>query len=563
MPSGPASSTGTQSAVTTTERRAPRGARPGHRPRRTARARRRARATNGPGGSQAGRATPGGSRPGGQRRRAVGAPRPRRGPRPAVRLRQAAGAGERVRRGVELGPAGFTRRFWPGPRRPCDRVRDHASSRVGAGHRTRGPRPAGDRDQDVLPLPEPLRRRAEHAWSARSAWAIPGTLPVLNRARGRPRGPLALALGCRVARVSVFARKNYFYPDLPKGYQISQYDRPLADGGDAAARRGRSPGAHPPPPPRGGRRQAPARGPGRRALRTAPSLVDFNRCGVPLVEIVSRARPRTRRPRPRTTCSTLHQVLLYTGTSDGNMEEGSLRCDANVSVRPVGETRLGTKTEIKNLNSFRNVARAIEPRSSARSSCSRPAARSCRRRAASTPSAAAPGRCAARRRRTTTATSPSPTCRRSRSPPSGSPRCARELPELPWERRARFVAALGLPAADARDARRRRRALADYFERAARRAPRLGARARQLGAQRGAARGAGAPLRTRRRARALRRGSPRWSAWSRTASSRRAPPRRCSSRSGRAARSPPRPSSASASAQVSDEGAARRAGSPR
>jgi aspartyl-tRNA(Asn)/glutamyl-tRNA(Gln) amidotransferase subunit B len=186
----------------------------------------------------------------------------------------------------------------------------------------------------------------------------PGTLPVINRRAVDLATKLALALGCAVRERSVFARKNYFYPDLPKGYQISQYDRPLAEDGrlpltlhdksvrverlhleeDAGKLLHELPGGAPLP---------------------GESLVDFNRCGVPLVEIVSRPDLATA-AEAADYLQTMHQLLLYTGTSDGNMEEGSLRCDANVSVRRAGETRLGTKTEVKNLNSFRNVARAIE-----------------------------------------------------------------------------------------------------------------------------------------------------------------------------------------------------------
>ena len=192
----------------------------------------------------------------------------------------------------------------------------------------------------------------------------PGTLPVANRQAVDLATTLALALGCTVREHSVFARKNYFYPDLPKGYQISQFDQPLAEGGslaltgeeasirihrlhleeDAGKLLHEVPGGHPLP---------------------GQSLVDFNRCGVPLVEIVSEPDLRSAE-QAQDYLQTLHQVLLYTRTSDGNMEEGSLRCDANVSVRPSGEARLGTKAEVKNLNSFRNVARAIQYRSSAR-----------------------------------------------------------------------------------------------------------------------------------------------------------------------------------------------------
>src|SRR5258708_9075256 len=186
----------------------------------------------------------------------------------------------------------------------------------------------------------------------------PGTLPVINRHAVDLAITLAAALGCEIHPTSIFARKNYFYPDLPKGYQISQYDRPLAE-------RGLLPLTH--HPKRGRIERLHLEEDAGKLLHEAPggqalpgqSLVDFNRCGVPLVEIVSQP-DLTSAAEAQDYLQALHQVLLYTETSDGNMEEGSLRCDANVSVRRRGETRLGTKSEIKNLNSFRNVARAIE-----------------------------------------------------------------------------------------------------------------------------------------------------------------------------------------------------------
>lgn len=185
----------------------------------------------------------------------------------------------------------------------------------------------------------------------------PGSLPVLNREAVNLGVRLALALGCEVREHSLFARKNYFYADLPKGYQISQFDRPIAVGGAL-------------PLAEHDKRVAIRRlhleedagkllheAPGGGAL-PGKSLVDLNRCGVPLVEIVS--EPQLASPEEaQDYLQTLHQVLLFTATSDGNMEEGSLRCDANVSVRSPGSSMLGTKVEIKNLNSFRNLAKAI------------------------------------------------------------------------------------------------------------------------------------------------------------------------------------------------------------
>jgi aspartyl-tRNA(Asn)/glutamyl-tRNA(Gln) amidotransferase subunit B len=188
---------------------------------------------------------------------------------------------------------------------------------------------------------------------------LPGALPVLNRHAVTLAVRAALATHCTVQDTSVFARKNYFYPDLPKGYQISQYERPLClDGyveipdGHGGFRRVRLQRIH---------MEEDA---GKLLHEGFPwsadrSGVDFNRSGVPLIEIVS--HPDMRSPEDAYEYLTaLKAVLLYAEVSDCNMEEGSLRCDANVSVRPRGTEAFGTRAEIKNLNSFRNVARAIE-----------------------------------------------------------------------------------------------------------------------------------------------------------------------------------------------------------
>ncbi len=188
---------------------------------------------------------------------------------------------------------------------------------------------------------------------------LPGALPVPNEAAVRLAVRAALALGCEVHERSVFARKNYFYPDLPKGYQISQYERPLATNGHieipagaGAFRRIRIHRIH---------MEEDA---GKLLHEGLPwsaekSGVDFNRSGVPLIEIVS-APDLHRAEEAHDYLTALKAVLLYAGVSDCNMEEGSLRCDANVSVRARGTETLGTRAEIKNLNSFRNVARAID-----------------------------------------------------------------------------------------------------------------------------------------------------------------------------------------------------------
>jgi aspartyl-tRNA(Asn)/glutamyl-tRNA(Gln) amidotransferase subunit B len=187
---------------------------------------------------------------------------------------------------------------------------------------------------------------------------LPGSLPVLSREAVTLAIKAALATDCAVEPRSVFARKNYFYPDLPKGYQISQYDQPLATSGhieipsEAGSRRIRLHRIH-------------MEEDAGKLLHDGfswsgeKSGVDFNRSGVPLIEIVTHPDLRTS-GEAYDYLTALKAVLLYAGVSDCNMEEGSLRCDANVSVRKRGTQAFGTRAEIKNLNSFKNVARAID-----------------------------------------------------------------------------------------------------------------------------------------------------------------------------------------------------------
>jgi aspartyl-tRNA(Asn)/glutamyl-tRNA(Gln) amidotransferase subunit B len=183
---------------------------------------------------------------------------------------------------------------------------------------------------------------------------MPGALPVLNRQAVELAIRAAIALGCTVQGTSIFARKNYFYPDLPKGYQISQYERPLATGGRLDVPDGTV----------GITRIHMEEDAGKSlhhgfADSNRATYLDFNRSGVPLVEIVT--EPDLRSAADAAECfSRLREVLVAIGVNDGNMEEGSLRCDANVSVRPAGATRLGTKAEVKNVNSFRYLQKAIE-----------------------------------------------------------------------------------------------------------------------------------------------------------------------------------------------------------
>jgi aspartyl-tRNA(Asn)/glutamyl-tRNA(Gln) amidotransferase subunit B len=294
---------------------------------------------------------------------------------------------------------------------------------------------------------------------------LPGALPVLSRQAVTLALRAAVATGCTVHEESVFARKNYFYPDLPKGYQISQYDRPLATDGAVAI---------------------PA-GDGTRTVRIErihmeedagkllhegfawsgrKSGVDFNRSGVPLVEIVSHPDLRSAQE-AHDYLSALKDVLVYAGVSDCNMEEGSLRCDANVSVRRAGQTTLGTRCEVKNLNSFRNVVRAIE------------------HEAARHVAILEDGGAIVQQTRLYDADRDETRPLRSKEeahdyryfpdpdlPPLVVSRewrdeVARMLPELPAARRRRFVTEHGLPEYDA-DVLTAAREVADYYETAAR-----------------------------------------------------------------------------------------------
>src|SRR5262252_7896870 len=187
---------------------------------------------------------------------------------------------------------------------------------------------------------------------------LPGTLPVLNKRAVELAMEASLALNCTVHERSRFARKNYFYPDLPKGYQITQYELPLATNGFIDIQVG---GAR----KRIGITRLHLEEDAAKNLHegftdsATKGYVDYNRCGTPLAEIVS--EPDMRAPEEAYAYLTaLKQIMLYTGVSDCNMEEGSLRCDANVSVRLTSAKEFGTKVEVKNLNSFRFLVKALE-----------------------------------------------------------------------------------------------------------------------------------------------------------------------------------------------------------
>ncbi|MCB9029471.1 MAG: Asp-tRNA(Asn)/Glu-tRNA(Gln) amidotransferase subunit GatB [Deltaproteobacteria bacterium] len=184
---------------------------------------------------------------------------------------------------------------------------------------------------------------------------MPGCLPVLNKKVVEYAIMLGLATDCQIRKRNRFARKHYFYPDLPKGYQISQYEEPICEHGNIKVRFDdtvRSIGItriH----------MEEDAGKNIHDPRSGTSLVDLNRAGVPLLEIVS--EPDLRTPAEASAyLKTMRKILRFLEICDGNMEEGSMRCDANVSVRPVGETKFGTRTELKNINSFKFVEKALE-----------------------------------------------------------------------------------------------------------------------------------------------------------------------------------------------------------
>jgi aspartyl-tRNA(Asn)/glutamyl-tRNA(Gln) amidotransferase subunit B len=187
---------------------------------------------------------------------------------------------------------------------------------------------------------------------------LPGALPVLNRKAVEFAVLAAMALNCRINETSIFARKNYFYPDLPKGYQISQYDKPLSEHGfiDIKTAAGTK--------KIGITRLHLEEDAGKSlhegfANSSETTGIDLNRSGMPLIEIVS--EPDIASPEEAYEYLTrLKEIILYTGVSDCNMEEGSLRCDGNISVRPRGQKEFGTKTEVKNVNSFRFIREALE-----------------------------------------------------------------------------------------------------------------------------------------------------------------------------------------------------------
>jgi aspartyl-tRNA(Asn)/glutamyl-tRNA(Gln) amidotransferase subunit B len=293
---------------------------------------------------------------------------------------------------------------------------------------------------------------------------LPGALPVLNRRAVELAARAALALGCQVHPGSVFARKNYFYPDLPKGYQISQYDRPVAtDGSIEFAADGRTVRV-------GIIRVHMEEDAGKSVHDGLPDSarwthLDFNRSGVPLIEIVTHPDLRSAADAAQA-FSRVREVLVAIGVNDGNMEEGSLRCDANVSVRPVGQSAFGVKTELKNLNSFRHVQRAIEFEIERQVQAHRDGTPLVQETRLWDPAANRSTVMRTKEEADDYRYFPEPDLRSLALDAAWIEEIRRTLPELPEARRARFVAQYHLPEYDA-GVLTQTMALADYFERVA------------------------------------------------------------------------------------------------
>jgi aspartyl-tRNA(Asn)/glutamyl-tRNA(Gln) amidotransferase subunit B len=296
---------------------------------------------------------------------------------------------------------------------------------------------------------------------------MPGVLPVVNRRAVEFAIRTARALGCRVNAECRFARKHYFYPDMPKNYQISQYEEPLAEDGGLEISG--------PDGGEGGRRIGIQRlhleedvgkltHEGGVFEAASASLVDFNRAGVPLMEIVS--RPDLTSPAEAAEyLRILRAVLRYLGVSSGNMEEGSLRCDANISLRPRGAALLGTKVEIKNMNSFRHVRAALEHEVERQGRALARGERIVQETRLWNPDKGQTLSMRSKEHAHDYRYFPEPDLVPLRPEPAWVAEIEAGLPELPRARRRRFAEQYGLPAYDA-DLLTTDRALADYFEEA-------------------------------------------------------------------------------------------------
>jgi aspartyl-tRNA(Asn)/glutamyl-tRNA(Gln) amidotransferase subunit B len=293
---------------------------------------------------------------------------------------------------------------------------------------------------------------------------LPGTLPVLNKRVVEMATLASLALHCEVHEHSRFARKNYFYPDLPKGYQISQYELPLATGGwievehDGATKRIGITRLH--------LEEDAAKNLHEGFSESATkAYIDYNRCGMPLCEIVS--EPDMRAPEEAYAyLTTLRQILLYTGVSDCNMEEGSLRCDANVSVRLRGSHEFGTKVEVKNLNSFRFLQKALEYEIERHIGVLESGGRISQETRLWNQSANRTDSMRSKEKAHDYRYFPEPDLLPVHVSAAWREEIRRSLPELPEAKRTRFVSAYGITPYDA-ELLTGTQALADYFEAAA------------------------------------------------------------------------------------------------
>ncbi|WP_067932564.1 Asp-tRNA(Asn)/Glu-tRNA(Gln) amidotransferase subunit GatB [Alicyclobacillus kakegawensis] len=286
----------------------------------------------------------------------------------------------------------------------------------------------------------------------------PGTLPVLNRQAVELALKAATALNCQINQDCKFDRKNYFYPDLPKGYQISQYDQPIGEHGyveievDGRRKRIGITRVH----------LEEDAGKSMHGEDGRHSLIDYNRTGVPLIEIVS--EPDIRSPEEaRLYLEAIKSIMQYCDISDCRMEEGSLRCDANISLRPEGSTEFGEKTELKNMNSFRNVQRGLEfevQRQTQLLEQGQPVTQETRRFDEATQTTVS---MRSKEEAHDYRYFPEPDLLFVHIDDAWLDRVRAELPELPAQRRARFEQELGLPAYDA-GVLTAERAVADYYE---------------------------------------------------------------------------------------------------
>lgn len=287
---------------------------------------------------------------------------------------------------------------------------------------------------------------------------MPGVLPVLNRKALEYTVRMALACNCAINEVSRFARKNYYYPDLPKNYQISQYELPVSEHGwvDIETEEGRR---------RIGLTRIHMEEDAGKLIHdeTRPvSYVDLNRTGVPLIEIVS--EPDLRTPEEAADyLRALRAILVYLGICDGNMEEGSFRCDANISIRPVGESSLGVKTELKNMNSFRYVQRALQYEIDRQNEVLNEGGRIIQETRLFDPSTGTTASMRTKEQAHDYRYFPDPDLLPLRVPPEMIERIRSELPELPAQKKERFVLEFGIPPYDA-GVLTASRDLAAYFE---------------------------------------------------------------------------------------------------